>query len=152
MIAAILVSGTIVIMTKIGQKKTKKNAINDDVKTILASKDLTIKTLREELNRQLGRANRYKQIVDQAEGLENEEQPSITMDQIKAFAKTKGIKPEILDVPMVKEYVEEFVKGKSIEELTSTIELVQKFIPKDLKLGEQNQGTEQQAANRIDYA
>lgn len=121
-LGAIAVSSVYVHAMKSGPKRGAKRALAD-ASTITKEAYLdTIHDLKDQLASYRGKYNRAVQMLNERDGLEEEENDKVTYEQIKEIASKEGIPSIALDVPMVKELIEPMIKGKSADEVIKTIQ------------------------------
>jgi len=73
-----------------------------------------------------------------------------TWEDIKAIAKTEGINPLYLEIPMVKKEVKKLIAGMSIEEITENVGELKKLAEsKGFKLGTKKDGTSEDPVDQL---
>lgn len=114
---------TVFAVKTLGTKRKPKDSALEAWKSVAKEKDIAFVALQKELDRQRGRANRatqqYNELLEEQMEDSND---SMSYEQIKELAKTQGINPVLLDLPMVKDFVEPAIKGKSIGEIKQLLD------------------------------
>lgn len=131
--------GAVVIFSKQnkGKKKVQK-VVGEAVDNTIDVMNQTLEVYKKELKRVNGQNAQLKKKLDEIEDMEVDVEPEkvgVTFEQVKEYAKTKGINPSLLELPMIKDHVKDFIKGKSIAELEESIRAIQTFTGKNGKLG-----------------
>jgi len=106
---------------KRGVKKAKQGAIDQ----ILEVKEGVITNYQKELQRQTGRANRYKQQIDEYEGEEpeNGEIAQVQYEDIKALVKkTYPQYAKMLELPGAKQWIQKQTKNMTLDEVITMVE------------------------------
>jgi len=106
---------------KRGIKKAQKGAIEQ----ILEVKEATIKDYQKELQRQTGRASRFKQQIDEFEGEEpqNGEIVQVQYEDIKALVKkTYPQYAKMLELPGAKQWIQKQTKNMTLDEVITMVE------------------------------
>jgi len=100
-----------------GPKRAKREVQDSAQKEVIASKDMTISTMQQEMRRINGKLARYLQLepeVDENEQESNSKQ--VTFEEITALVGTHAPKYAKM-LPLVKKQVMEAVEGMSMEEV-----------------------------------
>jgi len=108
-------------------------------KDIIKVKDNQIRSLSAKLN--LGKEESEDQgFLDQVP----------TWEDVKAIAKTEGINPLYLEIPMVKKEVKKLIAGMSIEEITQNVGELKKLAEsKGFKFGTKSDGKTQDPVDQL---
>jgi len=134
-----------------GGKRGLKKATKGAVEQIIDVKENVIKDYQKELQRQTGRANRYKQQLDEYEEPEpeNGEVEQVRFEDIKALVKkTYPQYSKMLNMPGAKQWIEKQTKNMTLEEVIS---MVEEWTGKKVGGGQQSESSAGSAENQAGY-
>lgn len=119
-----VVSGVgIALIYRVIPRKTTKRVAEDSLTRLLRANS-TLTEEYEERQKMMHKSLQQENIRlrKQLDDTPEEEKEGLSFDQIKALAQSQGINPILLEIPQVKSLVQDFTKGKSAEEITSTLQ------------------------------
>ena len=126
LVSIMLIGGFVLIGMKmfrpdINRKRSKTDATDSAQKEVIASKDMTIGTLRDELRSVMGKLTRSREKEpDYEEEVTESGGKQVTWDEIQTLVKTQAPKYSMM-LPLVKKQVMQATEGMSMEEILNYV-------------------------------